>query len=113
MKRKNIPANKGNQLVSFTHQDAQRINAAVSGYERARRGGSPSSLPRAAGGGGGGVQKCLFTGAWTILQWKQVTYAENTSATAQVQNVLFPNIAFSSAHRVCLVSGDVLISVGC
>jgi hypothetical protein len=52
--------------VSFTHGDAQRINAAVQAHERGRKQSSPSSVARSSGSS----QKASFwlasfTGTWS------------------------------------------------
>lgn len=107
MKKSNAPANKGKQLVSFTHEDAQRINASVAAHERARRGRNPSSLPRAAGGGGGGgVVTAAFLGSW--LKSQKVVISFDTTFVS-TNTALCSNILFSihgrgiTASRSCVV----------
>jgi hypothetical protein len=106
MKNRNAPANKGNHLVSFTHQDAQRINASVTATERARRGRNPSSLPRATGGGGGGGgQMATFTGQWFKGQEKVVTLmiGTNAASTTRCSNFIV-DVLYSDAARFCFVT---------
>ena len=65
--------NAGEQLVSFTMHDAQRINRVVGIVERDRRLPNPSSLSRAAGGGGGSIRTATFSGAWLKNTSKTLT----------------------------------------
>jgi hypothetical protein len=106
------PANKTEQLVQFRMRDAQRINNAVLAHESARRGRSPSKLPRAFGGGGGGIDQVFFLGAWPKDTYKQVFYASDTTntSTASALNVLC-SILPTVGYRRAIVSsdGDVLL----
>lgn len=99
--------NAGEQLVSFTMHDAQRINRVVGIVERDRRLPNTSSLPRAAGGGGGGGGGLLvgsFIGPWYKNQQKTVTLTATTT-TANVTN-LFASIQPGNQTRTmnCIVA---------
>ena len=108
------PSNKSEQLVRFRVRDAQRINNAVLAFESARRGRTPSTLPRAAGGGGGGIEEVRFVGAWPKNTVKQVFYASDTTntSTAAAMNFLC-SILPDPAYRLALVapSGTTLVLV--
>lgn len=106
MKKSNAPANKGNQLVSFTLQDARRINAAVLNSEKARRGRNSSVLPRAAGGGGGSsLVMGTFTGAWPVGGGKIVTVGSGTAAyTVSAMNNFSGVLPSVKGSRRCWLS---------
>lgn len=76
--------NAGEQLVSFTMHDAQRINRVVGIVERDRRLPNPSSLPRSAGGGGGSISTGTFSGAWSKGSQKTVTISAGTVSALNI-----------------------------
>lgn len=110
-------ANKTEQVAQFRLRDAQRINNAVLAHESARRGRSPSKLPRAAGGGGGGgggLEEVRFAGAWPKDTYKQVFYASDTTNTSTTSALNFLcSILPNAGYRRALVAaaGDVTVLV--
>lgn len=82
-------SNSGEQLVQFRKRDAQRISDAVLAHESARRGRTPSALPRAFSGGGGAIEEVTYEGAWPEGTIKQVAYAYDTTNTSTASALNF------------------------
>lgn len=118
--KKQATANKGEQPVQFRHKDAQRIASVVHTVETARRNRNASVLPRAVGGGGGsvGVVTARFTGAWSKDTLKQITFIDDTAATAIASNI-FSHIGAPPAGQTlrCAVAPNgttwILIAAEC
>lgn len=93
--------NAGHQPVSFTLQDAQRINNVVGSVERSRRsstGESVSRLPRSAGGGGGTIFLGTFSGSWLKGDSKTITLTVSTTTVNAVNH--FASISMRSHGRI-------------
>jgi hypothetical protein len=117
--KKQAQVNKTEQVVQFRHKDAQRIASAVHAHESARRGRSPSTLPRAVGGGGGAFATARFTGSWSKDTLKTITFLEDTASTAIASNI-FSHIAAPASgqqFRRCAVAIEgttwILIAAEC
>jgi len=117
--------NAGEQLVSFTMHDAQRINRAVSIVERERRLPNKSALPRAAGGATppSSIKAAFFQGSWgkgnvkTVLLRGTSSPFLATTVTANVLNAWADISVYNLGNKLCLFAtvGDqnILVSVGC
>lgn len=92
--------NAGEQLVSFTMHDAQRINRVVGIVERARKPPSNSYIPKAVPGSFPQVHLARFSGDFPIGTIKPVQISEDGSWGRFVQaRNLIHTVAYSPNSR--------------
>lgn len=109
MKKSSAPANKGKSLVSFTLDDAQRINSVVSTIENARRDRKPSVLPRAFSGGTS-IRMCKTIADWEVGSTQLVELWEYGDFPAEARND--PIQRFTAHNKLFRVKSGAFVYIG-